>query len=193
MQYCFLLGTSPGRPVKSFDLSSERSKRRKTQDLRLKDVGQLTYATQMKLRKAGKTLASKIVKELSESPTRAKKYVSALKKVSTENTHHQLSPLSALSMFTEAGLTRSQYEIIRATNKAFFPSYSVLQRAKKECYPKPEAYNISSTCAEIELQQLLDHTASRLIEDLHEPINSLSEEEKKTLVLVSKWGCDGSQ
>ncbi|KAL4709220.1 hypothetical protein ACJJTC_010520 [Scirpophaga incertulas] len=126
-------GVSPGRPQKSFEDSSERSKRRRTEDLRSKDVVELTYATHMKLRHVGKVAASKVVKDLSKSPQRAKKYVKAFKK-STERQDQprQLSPLQALSMFTEAELTKAQYERVRETNPNFFPCYSVLQKVKKD-------------------------------------------------------------
>ncbi|KAJ8953465.1 hypothetical protein NQ318_023584 [Aromia moschata] len=63
---------SPGRPQKSFGDSSERSKRRKTRDLRSKDIEELTFATHMKLRESGKVDASKVVKDLTRSPGRAK-------------------------------------------------------------------------------------------------------------------------
>lgn len=113
--------------------SSERSKRRKTEDLRSKDLDELSFATQMKLRESGKVDASRVVKNLTKSPRKAKKYIKALKKSSEEQEKTlQLSPLRALSMFTEAGLTKAQYEIIRETNKSFFPCYSVLQKAKKK-------------------------------------------------------------
>ncbi|KAL4721708.1 hypothetical protein ACJJTC_003997 [Scirpophaga incertulas] len=129
----YFWGVSPGRPQKSFEDSSERSKRRRTEDLRSKDVVELTYATHMKLRHVGKVAASKVVKDLSKSPQRAKKYVKAFKK-STERQDQprQLSPLQALSMFTEAELTKAQYERVRETNPNFFPCYSVLQKVKKD-------------------------------------------------------------
>ncbi|KAL4703231.1 hypothetical protein ACJJTC_010011 [Scirpophaga incertulas] len=183
---------SPGRHQKSFEDSSERSKRRRTEDLRSKDVVELTYATHMKLRHVGKVAASKVVKDLSKSPQRAKKYVKAFKK-STERQDQprQLSPLQALSMFTEAELTKAQYERVRETNPNFFPCYSVLQKVKKDTYP--EIHRVTETCAEVLVQNLMDHTASRLIQHLGEAAEGLNEEEKRSLILISKWGCDGSQ
>lgn len=92
---------------------------------------ELPYATQMKLRKVGKVDASRVVKDLTESPRRAKKYVMAMRKsIRTQDQPRQLSPLKALSMFTEAGLTKAQYERVRETNKSFFPCFSVLQKVK---------------------------------------------------------------
>lgn len=39
----------------------------------------------------------------------------------------------------------------------------------------------------------MDHTAQRLILHLGEAVEQLSELEKQSVVLISKWGCDGSQ
>lgn len=190
--YCFVTGTSPGRPQKTFVESSERSKRRKTKDLRSADLETLTYATQMKLRRSGKVDASKVVKDLTKSPGRAKKYVIAMKTSrEKQNEPRQLTPIQALSMFTEAGLTKAQYERVRETNKSFFPCYSLLQKVKNECYP--EIHQVTETCAEVQVQKLMDHTAQRLIVHLREALEHLNEEEKQSIILISKWGCDGSQ
>ncbi|XP_047027502.1 uncharacterized protein LOC124635616 [Helicoverpa zea] len=182
-------GVSPGRPQKSFEESSERSK---TEDLRSKDLAELTYATQMQLRQAGKVEASKVVKDLTKSPRRAKKYIKAFKEsVEKQDQPRQLSPLQALSMFTEAELTKTQYQRVRETNPIFFPCYSIVQKAKKDSYP--EIHRVTETCAEVLVQKLMDHTGSRLIQFLGKAVENLSEEEKSSLILISKWGCDGSQ
>lgn len=52
---------------------------------------------------------------------------------------------------------------------------------------------VTETCAEINLQDLLDHTSARLCMYLDEVLDSLNEEEISFLELLSKWGCDGSQ
>jgi alkyl hydroperoxide reductase subunit AhpC len=96
-------------------------------------------------------------------------------------------------MLIEADLSRQQYEVIRSTNKMFYICYSVLQKAKKVCYPPNESYIINETTGEIKLQSLLDLTATRLITYLEEVVESLTEEERNDLLLICKWGCDGSQ
>jgi len=155
-------------------------------------VEELSFAAQMKLRKVGKVDASKVVKDVTKSPRRAKKYVTAMKtSIRSQDQPRQLSPINALSMFIEAGLTKAQYERVRETNKSFFPCYSVLQKVKKECYP--DIYRVTETCAEVQVQKLMDHTANRLITHLGEVVDQLSEEEKLSMTLISKWGCDGSQ
>ncbi|KAK9732328.1 dsRNA-gated channel SID-1 [Popillia japonica] len=172
---CTVPLTSSGQPVKSFHESSERTKRRKTEALREDvDCEELVFAAKTKL---------------SESPGRATKYKKAYSKSIIEE-KEKLSPLEALSRFVEAGLSRRQYDIMRTKQ---YPCYRKLQAAKKLCYPKPESYNITDTYAEINLQDLLDHTAERLILHLQDIVITLSENERATMQLLTKWGCDGSQ
>ncbi|KAL4710679.1 hypothetical protein ACJJTC_003315 [Scirpophaga incertulas] len=154
----------------------------------------LTHATQMKLREKGKVEASRIVKDLTKSPRRARKYAAAMKSTLEEEQDKimKLKHLRALFMYTEAGLTQAQYEIVRDTNPSFYPCYTILQKLKKECYPT--IHRVTETCAEVTVQNLMDHTAQRLILHLGEgAVEQLTELEKQSLILISKWGCDGSQ
>lgn len=138
----------------------------------------------------GKRDASLVLKEINVSPRRASKYKKAyFKKDDTK----MLSPFEALAMIVEAGLSRRQYEIIRATNKKMFPSYNLIQKAKSECYPDKSGYRVTETCAEVRLDSLLEHTNKRLLCYLKEVISELKDDEKENLSLISKWGCDGSQ
>lgn len=152
----------------------------------------LAFATEMKLRETGKSQASKILKEAIDSPGRAKRYKKALS-VSFQRQSEKLSTLKALSIFVEANLSRKQYEVVRTSDKKLFPCYSILQKAKKQCYPIPESYTVTETLAEVNLQNLLNHTAERLLLYLDEVLATLNENECRSLELVSKWGCDGSQ
>lgn len=64
-----------GRPSKTFEESSERSKRRKTEELhKTAESEELIFAAQMELRSKGKTDASRILKEITSSPKQATKY-----------------------------------------------------------------------------------------------------------------------
>ncbi|CAH1105745.1 unnamed protein product [Psylliodes chrysocephalus] len=96
-------------------------------------------------------------------------------------------------MFVEADLTRRQYEIIRNANKKFFPCYSLLQKVKQECYPPAESCRVISTCAERDLQSLVDLTVTRLSIFLEEVLILLKEQERDNLKIICKWGCDGFQ
>lgn len=61
--------------MKGFEESSDRSKRRKTQDLRKEiPIAQLTYAVYMSQRAAGNNDVSQIIKDITVSLTRAKKF-----------------------------------------------------------------------------------------------------------------------
>lgn len=105
----------------------------------------------------------------------------------------QFTSLEALSMFVEAGLSRKQYDIVRNFNKTSYPCYTLLQKAKNDCYPVQESYRITATCAEVNVQDVLNHTASRLLLSLAEVVQHLNDEKRSTLILMHKWGCDGSQ
>lgn len=184
---------SAGRPSKLFQESSERTKRRKTEELRKEtDLGMLTYATRSKLGESGKRDASLVLKEIISTPHRATKYKKAFSHIQLKSGISQLSTTQALSMFVEASLSRKQYEIIRSSHKKLYPCYSLLQKAKLECYPDKEGYLVTETCAEVNLQSLLDHTATRLLTYLEELLE-LHSEENNEFVLMCKWGCDGAQ
>ncbi|XP_076545847.1 uncharacterized protein LOC143305586 [Osmia lignaria lignaria] len=184
-----------GRPSKSFEESSDRTKRRKTAVLRsTTNTDELVFSAQMKLQSSGKRSASTILKEITNSPERAKKYKTAYSIFQhRSNETLQLSSLKALSMFVEAGLSKHQYLIIRKSNHLFYPSYNKLLKEKLNCYPQKESYQVTSTCAEVNLQDLLNHTATRLLTYLEHVLINLDEDECKSLSLISKWGCDGSQ
>nr|XP_034184029.1 uncharacterized protein LOC117606105 [Osmia lignaria] len=179
--------------TKSFTDLSERSKRRRTEDLRENtSVEKLIFATQSKLRTSGLVDASVVLKEMVKSPKRATKY----RKIYSSNVQKeekQLSNMQALSLFVEARLSREQYNIIRMSDKKLFPCYSLLQKAKKDCYPVREAYIVTENHAEVNLQDVLNHTATRLLLYLKEVVNNLSDSDTSSLQLISKWGCDGSQ
>ncbi|KAL4707718.1 hypothetical protein ACJJTC_014899 [Scirpophaga incertulas] len=184
-----------GRPSKEFGELTESSKRRKTSHLRNEYKAEtLLYAGQMTLREKGNVDSAYVIKDVMSSPTRGHKYREAFRKSATpEAKIKQLSPTEALSMFVEASLTRKQYEIIRESAKKLYPCYSILQKAKQDCYPNIESYRVTETCAEIKLQALLDHTTQRLLLFLRDVLNTITVTELKNLELIFKWGCDGSQ
>lgn len=80
---------STGRPREGFDQLSDRSKRRRTEDIRTKyGPAELSYAAQMRLRSSGQVDASVVVKDVSSaSPLKATKYRKVLhSSVSTNST-----------------------------------------------------------------------------------------------------------
>lgn len=185
----------PGRPSKPFEELAERSKRRKTKDLRsCFDEDIIVHAAQVELRKTGKRDASNVLKDIMKSPTRASKYKKAYYCTkSPKDKIIRLTPHQATQMFVDADLTRSQYNIVRRMTKNILPCYSLLQKEKKKSYPPPDSYTVTSTSAEAQLQPLVDLTVRRLSEYLEEVLKTLKDQERETLQLISKWGCDGSQ
>jgi hypothetical protein len=53
-----------------------------------------------------------------------------------------------------------------------------------------EACRVTETCAEVKLQ---NYTVTRLLTYLEKIVQNLSNEESDSLLLLCKWGCDGSQ
>lgn len=180
-----------GRPSKTFYECAERTKRQKTEKLRREHSSEeLVFAGQMSLRSSGQLEASKVIKDITQTtPTRAIKYRNAYSRSREEEPI--LSGEEALAMIIDAKLSRDQYLIIRSKDPKKFPSYKIIQEAKKQCYPHRESIVVTNTSAEVTLQSLLDHTAIRLIEVQKEVMQVLSEN-LKHIFLISKWGFDGS-
>lgn len=182
----------PGRPVKQFHELSERSKRRRTKELRAQvPVEELTFAARVSHGTSGNKDTSKIIKEITSTPTRAKKFRKIVfsKK---EPVVIKYTAQEALSLFVEGNFTRRQWTLLQSGRKEIYPCYSLLQKAKKECYPDEQKITVTETSFNVELQALLDCTALRLILYLKEVTDMLTDFEKQHLLLISKWGCDGS-
>ncbi|KAL4090847.1 hypothetical protein QTP88_025613 [Uroleucon formosanum] len=140
-------------------------------------VNVLSHATQMSLRVSGQVEAAKLMKELiTSTPTCASKYRKVFKQAEAPK---KLSGEDALAVIVDAKLSRYQYKII-------------WMKTKKQCYPKPEDIQITSTHAEVSLQALLDHTVQRLFLVQKPVIGLLLENELDKFILYSKWGFDGS-
>lgn len=184
-----------GRSMTDFPKAAERTKRKRTEQLRSAHTHEvLGYAAQMKLREAGKLDAALVVKDvISGSPTKAKKYRSSLELLNTEK--EVLTPDEALSLLVEVDLSRNRYQSLRncflSKKDKILPPYKKLSQAKKQCYPS-EKIVVTETSAEVSLQALLDHTVCRILQHQNDVIDRLSEDQLKNLILLCKWGCDGS-
>lgn len=152
-----------GRPRKDFSDLSERSKRRR-------------------------------LTELSEVDDSAVSALLSSSKVSETPLTTNISADEVLSLFVEAKLTKHQYLLIMnfinsKMSCKVLPSYQSVLQAKKKCYPSDMV--VTESKAEIELQSLLDHTASRILESEKSVLDSLPVE-SDNLTLIGKWGFDGS-
>lgn len=186
--------TVSGRPTRSFSESSDRTKRRKTEELRASvSTEVLLHSTTSKLRSEGKTDFVKVIRDIAEgSPTKALKY---RRSIESSDTNLPFSNDEALSLFVEIGLSQGQYQKLRNAHlqkkSKMLPSYKQIQKAKVQCYPT-SGLSFTDSVAEVKLQPLLDHTIDRIILCQTEVLKSLSEEQLQNLTLIVKWGCDGS-
>ncbi|KAI4455397.1 hypothetical protein MML48_9g00015139 [Holotrichia oblita] len=126
------------------------------------------------------------------TPTRATKYrktiTSARRQLDTRVKKH--SPEEELAIFVEGDFTRRQWEIIQGANETIDPCYSRIKDAKRECYPPEESMRVIETCAEIQLQALIDHTATRICKYALEVINTTCPNEEKQrmqLLMGLRW------
>ncbi|XP_043471258.1 uncharacterized protein LOC122504283 [Leptopilina heterotoma] len=185
-----------GRPSSTFEDGSDRSKRRKSQEIREKySTDELAYATQMSLRASGKWDTARLVQDVCEgSPTKATRYRQSL--LLSENSEKQMTKEVALSIVIENQLSKNMYNGIRSNSIRhlckLYPSYKNVLQAKKECYPSCYDLSVTECKAEVKLQALLDHTVQRILLVQNDVIQRLPQNDVKNLHLICKWGCDGT-
>ncbi|XP_054743575.1 uncharacterized protein LOC129248151 [Anastrepha obliqua] len=105
---------------------------------------------------------------------------------------HHIDADKALAIFIQTEMSKYQYQVLRQGLKKeghdILPPYSKILDAKKRCYP--ESMTITDTSASIDLQELIDHTAKRLLHSMTE--DEIAEIDDESLIMYSKWGCDGA-
>ena len=154
----------------------------------------LAFSTKMRLHSDWAFSASKVVQDVTtKSPTQADKYRAAVRKA--WKPVQKMSPNVALSLVYAAKLTKTQHQNIRLTtikfcNSRVFPRYKGVLEAKKRW--NTDKITVLETCSEIELQSLLNHTSSRILELQNEVIDQLDSDIRKNLLLKLKWGFDES-
>lgn len=97
----------------------------------------------------------------------------------------------------DTGLTKHQYLLIREfvnceASYNLFPSYEKILKFKTLRYPNNIYIDIDETYAEVDLQSLLDNTASSILELQKEWIENCLGKTENNLRLIGKWGFDGS-
>lgn len=163
-------------------------------DLKHLGVAQISYAAAVHTRPVNKD-ASKVIKIVTRSsPTTARKMLKAYKK-SLSDTQRAMTKDEALAMIIDNDVTVSSYKHMRALaldlKHDIYPSYTAILEAKKDCYPEKDGIIITETMAEVKLQQLLDHTASRLLIN-NNNLEECTNEELIDISVTYKWGFDGS-
>lgn len=176
-----------GRPKKKYEDAKERTKKKiiKRESDRF-STPQAVRVLSSRLRRKGNRAGAACVKLFSStSPRSSKGIYRNIKRV--KNVITPFSPEEALSLLIDAKLTKKSYNTIRSAAKEkganIYPSYSKLINAKKLAYPN----NISTTevSSEAPVQDLLHHTAGRIIKTIKHNIQG-------KFTLICKWGFDGS-
>lgn len=89
-------------------------------------------------------------------------------------------------------MTKQQYINIQQLNKSrgcdIFPPYSALLEMKTVC--RPPQIHISESCAQVSMQNILDHTAERIMELQKEVLAEIDDISHCTL--ITSYGFDGS-
>lgn len=191
-------GTSArGRPpVPEWDNLSKRSKRRKAQELlEGSQPEELIFAASQGVYKKNANLKY-VLKFAMQTPSRPAKIRKLISEKKTEPSKYTSE--EALSLLVENGLTKQSYQNLRSSAKRkhayIYPPYNEVREAKRKCYP--DDISITEDFAKVPLQNLLDHTALRIIEDqkeqITEAVENLDAGEQLACTLVCKWGFDGS-
>lgn len=63
---------------------------------------------------------------------------------------------------------------------------------KEKASSYPDKISVSESQAEVELQSLLNHTASRIVRLQHDVLGGLADDFVDNLALIGKWGFDVS-
>lgn len=162
-----------GRTCVAYGDSSESTKKRKN-TLLLQEYG-FEHIKNKKRLCAGTTRAVReyteahLVEELRTADTQKKLDISS--KWNDSDQMKILSDTEALSAFIDLGLTKAQYMYLKnLTNErkcCIFPLYYKIQEIKRSCYPPSSTNEITNTYAKvINIQDLLDHTAARILKSI---------------------------
>lgn len=183
-----------GRPPTELDQMSDRSKRRRTEDIRGNYTYQeLSYAAQMSLPVSGNLDASNIVKEVSlSSPSKATDY----RKRAVSSLSEKLDGNEALALIYDTGMSKGGYQQIRNRFKAKgienIPPYTAVCAARNSCYPHYDFLSFSESKAKVQLQSLLDHTVDRILLLKQDNIAEMTDVELEHMNFFCKWGFDGT-
>lgn len=172
-----------GRPKVAFEDASLRSKKRKCSELLSShSLEEIASTTAMALYKKGKRQVASFVAEVISSES-----------IPKQSEKCQYSDDQALSLFIEGKFTKFQYNLMRSQAKELgsnlYPSYDRVLEAKRQCYPN--GIKITDSSAEVFVQSLLNHTASRLLKTCETVLNQL-DSSTRAFELIVKWGFDGS-
>jgi hypothetical protein len=148
----------------------------------------------------GEVTVAAVIEATQRSPSRAEKVLAQLRE--EVKVQGQYCDSEALALIIQAGLSIRHYNLLRwgalKQNVDLYPSYKRILVARKKCRPSNIA--LTESTAIIPMQDLLDHTITRLSESLRDLFLHRSSHgsplatsnSTPTLTLVLSWGMDGS-
>lgn len=179
-----------GRPTKPYEECSANTKKRKNMELVQEyGMGHVHNAYVQGLRSMGENNEASIVSIIRNTEREDKKGI--LQKILNPDNALSFTKEEALSFYIETDLSKAQYAYLRQrlaekNLSSILPSYQSLSEAKRACYPPASGITVTNISAKINLQDILDHTVSRIMKIMSGSINY------NHVKLFSKWGCDGS-
>lgn len=180
--------TMAGRPLKHYDDLGEKAKQnRRSEILSTRSSEEVKDAFKDVLKRNQQPMdALKIADILPEaSPKRLKRIVES---IPTPSSQSDFCEEEAIALMLELGLSRNKYVKLRKAlcdkGHQILPPYKALWEKKENIIPSPT--EISNEGASVELSQLLENTASRLLVTFS--ANEAMELNKSDLTLICKWG-----
>lgn len=185
-----------GRPTKEWHELSDRSRKRKAQEmLSHAEHTELLYAASQGAYQKNQDLKY-VLKFAMMTPSRPSK----IRKLITKppDKPERFTDDEALSLFMDSDMTKESYQKIRLAAKRkkadIYPPYNQIREAKRLCYPNN--ISVEEDSASVPLQNLLDHTALRIIQEqkqvITEVVENMPENQKFACKLICKYGFDGS-
>lgn len=179
--------------LKPFEECSERTKRRRMDEVRQNRNPEEIKGAYMAIVRDNNVVDSEIISNLSKLDAETKDHI--LKVIRGEVLPvKKFTVNEALALMVDLKLSKPKYENLRSQNKHrnadILPPYYRVVEAKTECYPSKEFVTLSDFGAEVELQQLLNHTIERLILTCDQ--NLIQEVVEPKLHVTYKWGMDGA-
>lgn len=135
----------------SFSEASDRTKRRKTEELRATTPSnQIYFAAKVALQKEGKRAAAKLLEEATTASNDTPIKILNVYRKSLKGTDKvvRFTEDEALAHMIKCRLTKESYKITRLAMKErkadVFPSYDKIRAAKRRCYPSNDDINITN-------------------------------------------------
>ena len=152
----------PGRPKVQFKDASDRTKRKRVAELvDQHETDALAAAAAVRGKQSpGKSDVAFVIKRTKKDAEGVRRSIEESKKKPVK-----MTPEDALALKTACNLSDDQYQMIRNSSKDhnadIYPSLHTILEEKNKCYPSQIEF--TETSAKCNLQQMCEHTLSRVI------------------------------